>query len=384
MSVAVGALAAPSLGAVGFGTLGPALQAEFHFSRTDLGLLTALVFAGASFTSKIAGVLTDSEGPSTVLGGSLLIVALGFSIVAIAPSAPVIMAAAFVAGVGFGGVGAPTNVLIAKGATRRLGLLMSLKQTGVPLGGALSGLILPPLAIALSWRWAFAFVVIVVLSAAVLARQLRNAVVHSGSTNFAQGMSPPIRERVAISMYCFVMVGMQWVFLTYFVLYLVRSRDFSLAHAGLLLTVATASSVAGRLLWGWLSDRSRSRRKVLVIAAAIAATSLALLAVDVPVAALWFLAALTGLALVGWQGVFHAFVADRAGPGATGRLSGEVMTFGFVGSVVLPPLAGFISEQMDSWSLLWALASGAVLAAALLLHAGVVREPLLQDTDSVH
>jgi hypothetical protein len=98
---------------------------------------------------------------------------------------------------------------------------------------------------------------------------------------------------------------------------------------------------------------------------------LVLLAAGVGGPAVWPICVVTGAALVGWNGVFHALVADRAGPGSLGRLSGETMTWVFGGAVVVPPLLGLVSERADSWTPLWALAAGLTLLAALVLLAGL-------------
>jgi MFS family permease len=276
-----------------------------------------------------------------------------------------------VAGLGYGATNPPTNVVVAGTMNRRLGFFMSLKQTGVPLGGFLAGLVLPPIAVALSWRWAFGFAVLVVLVTAASTVLLRGASVLRVSTHGEDYSGPSRRERIVIAVYGFVMAGIQWVFLTYFVLYLTDEQGFSLQLAGIALSLATAFSVAGRLFWGWLSDHRGRYVGVLVSASAIAAVTLALLAAGVGGAAVWPLAAVTGAALVGWNGVFHALLTHRAGPGTIGRLSGEVMSLVFAGSVVLPPLIGLVSERADSWTLLWALAAGFVAAASLVLRATV-------------
>lgn len=375
VGVSLASLAAGTFCTVGIGALAPELQADLGFSRAELGLLTALVFAGASAASRKAGTLTDSAGPVAVLAGSLVLFAAAFAVVATASAEAVVMAAAFVAGLGYGSVNPPTNVVIAGAMTRRLGFFMSLKQTGVPVGGFLAGLILPAIAVALSWRWAFGFAVLLVLVVAASTVLLRGAAVIQVSGSGDEDAGPGRRERAAIAVYGFVMAGIQWVFLTYFVLYLTDRQGFSLPHAGVALSLATAFSVAGRLFWGWLSDRRGHRVAVLVVASAIAAAALALLATGVGGAAVWPLAAVTGAALVGWNGVFHALLTDRAGPGTLGRLSGEVMALVFAGSVVLPPLIGLASERTDSWSLLWALAAGFVLAAGAVLWAAVREAP---------
>jgi MFS family permease len=371
VGVSLAALAAGTFCTVGIGVLAPELQADLGFSRAEIGLLTALVFAGASIASRRAGVLTDSLGPTIVLAGSLVLFAVAFGVAATVPIAGVVLGAAFVAGLGYGGTNPPTNVVIAGSMTSRLGFFMSLKQTGVPLGGFLAGLVLPPIAVALSWHWAFGFGVLVVLAVAASTALLRGANVLRVQARDVDAEGPSRRERLVIAAYGFVMAGIQWVFLTYFVLYLTDDQGFSLQLAGAALSIATVFSVAGRLFWGWLSDRRESRVVVLLTTSGIAVAALALLAAGVGGAAIWPLAAVIGAALVGWNGVFHALLTDRAGSGAIGRLSGEVMALVFAGSVVLPPLIGLASERTDSWTLLWSVAAAFVAAAAIVLRAAV-------------
>ena len=224
VGVSLASLAAGTFCTVGIGALAPELQADLGFSRAELGLLTALVFAGASAASRRAGTLTDSAGPVLVLAGSLLLFAAAFSVVATASMEAVVMAPAFVGGLGYGGTNLPTNVVIAGAMTRRLGFCMSLKQTGVPVGGFLAGLVLPAVAVALSWRWAFGFAVLVVLLVAASTLLLRGANVLRVPAGSDGEAGPARRERLVIAFYGFVMAGIQWVFLTYFVLYLTDER----------------------------------------------------------------------------------------------------------------------------------------------------------------
>jgi MFS family permease len=369
VSVSLAALAAGTFATVGIGALAPELQAEFDFSRGEIGLLTALVSVGAALASRRAGLLTDSVGPVKVLALSLVLFAAAVLVAAIAPVAALFMAALLVCGLGYGGINPPTNVVIAGRMQGRLGFFMSVKQTGVPVGGFLSGLVLPPLAIWVSWRFAFGTAAFVALGVAGSTALLRGAAVLPRRGG-ARGDGPTRRERISMGLYGFVMAGSQWVFLTYVVLYLTDTRDFSLQRAGLVLSLAMAVSVAGRIFWGWLSDRPGWRVAALVGASVIAAAMLALLAGGIRGAGIWPVAALTGAALVGWNGAFHALVAQRAGPGGIGRLSGEVMAVVFAGQVCLPPLLGFLSEALDSWMLLWASAAAVVALAAAVLWAG--------------
>ena len=103
----------------------------------------------------------------------------------------------------------------------------------------------------------------------------------------------------------------------------------------------------------------------------LALASLALLASDPGSAAIWPLIAVTGFAIVGWNGAYHALVAERAGPGGVGRASGDALFFVFAGSVAVPPLLGLLADATGSWQPLWAAAAAGVAVAGVTLWAGL-------------
>ncbi|MEZ5100041.1 MAG: MFS transporter [Thermoleophilia bacterium] len=372
VAISLWALASGTVVSVGVGALAPELRADLGFSRTEIGVLTALVSVGAAIASRRAGRLTDALGPVRVLFASLLLMAAATLVGAVAPAGPVLMGAMLVIGLAYGGVNPPTNVVVAGQMSRRLGFYMSVKQTGVPVGGFLAGIVLPPIAVAVSWRLAFGLTSIVAVSVALAsALWLRGARTLRGEAR-ADGAGGITRlELTSITAFGFLMAGLQWVFLAYLVLYLTERQDWSLETAGLALSVGTACSAGGRVFWGWLSDRPGRRIPVLVATAVVSTGTLAAIALGASGPAIWPLAGATGAALVGWNGVFHALLADRAGPGALGKVSGDVMAVVFVGGTSLPPLFGLISEQVDSWTLLWALAAGSAAVAAAVLHVGL-------------
>src|SRR5437763_1756723 len=88
------------------------------------------------------------DGPTRIGAGRALMlaqlgVAAGMAIAALAPGRWVFLAGAFVAGLGYGAVNPATNVLsTALVPRRRRALFLSVKQTGVTLGGLAAGLAL--------------------------------------------------------------------------------------------------------------------------------------------------------------------------------------------------------------------------------------------------
>ena len=371
VGVSVVALAAGTFSIVAIGALAPVLKADLGLSRPELGFLTSLVFIGSTISSRRGGKLTDSFGAARVLGLALVAFAVAMAGAAVAPTAVVFMFAVLAAGFAYGGINPPTNVVVAGTLVRRLGFFLSLKQSGVPLGGLLAGVVLPPVAVAFGWRWAFGLAVAVCFAAAATTPLLRNAAVLRPPAGRAAFPGPPRRHLVPVDIFGFVMSGTQWTFLTYLTLYLTGERGFSLQRAGLALALAQGLGAVGRLLWGHLSDAPGRRVPILLTMASLALASLALLASDPGSAAIWPLIAVSGFAIVGWNGAFYAFVAERAGPGQVGRASGEALSFVFGGAVAVPPLLGLLADATGSWQSLWAASATGVALAAGALWAGL-------------
>ena len=365
--MSVAAIAAGTFVSVSLGVLAPELRDAFGFSRAEVGLLTSLYALGGALSSPLGGRLTDRLGPARVLAGALLLMALATVLGASAPVGAVLMLAAFIAGGGYGGVNPPTNVIVAGRLGDRLGFFLSLKQTGVPLGGFVAGLLLPALAGAAGWRWAFAAGAVGTVLAAGTAHLVRGASVLGGGPAAAEVEARPPASRIVLATtvaYGFLLAGCQWVMMAYLVLSLHDGRGWSLAEAGGTLSVVTAFSIGGRLAWGWLSDRGASREPTLVGLALASAAGLAVLALEPPRAAVYVVAAVLGASLAAWNGVYHALVVERSGTRTAGRDSGRMLAFLFGGTVVVPPLLGLLSQVTHSWPVLWAVDAALVTAAA--------------------
>ena len=369
MSVSVAVLAASTFAISSVGALAPKLEDAFSFSKADIGLVTSLVFLGAALGSWPAGRLTDRIDPARVLCASMLLFTAAVALFAVAPDRAVLLLAAALAGVAYGGVNPPTNVVVAGQLSRRLGFFLSLKQSGVPLGGLLAGLVLPSVAIAYGWRVAVAVACVACAAVTAVTPLLRNArTIDPGPGR--RGRETTRREVTALSAFGFVMAGSQWVFLTYLVLFLTDHFHFGLALAGLALALAQGLGACARLAWGWLSDLSRNRLNVLLAMAALQVVALELLAVVPDGALAWPLIALAGLTVVGWNGAFYGLVAETAGPGNVGQVSGQALVWIFAGSVALPPALGAIADALGSWPPLWAISGGVVAIGAGVLALG--------------
>lgn len=376
LSLSTGAMAASTFGTLSFPAIAPLVRDRFALSTVEVGMFTALVFFGAMVASVPAGRLTDRVGAPVMLAAAQAGVAGGVAIAALAPSRLVFLSGIGVAGLAYGGVNPPTNVLVTDAIPRRhRALFLSLKQTGVPIGGLLASAALPTLAVAVGWRASLLLPIGVLLLASALSltlvrREARFLQEPESSSDHSTTLgAAPAPALAPMGLYGFIMAGVQLSFVGYLTLYLVDERSFTPTGAGFALALALAAGVIGRIVWGAVSDRyCESHATTLALAGIGSACGLALLLVGTA-PALWAAIAVVGFCGIGWNGVYLALVADRATLGTLGRATGSALLFLYAGVVLLPPTFGVLFEAVDSWPSTWlatvALTGGAALAIAL-------------------
>ena len=173
-------------------------------------------------------------------------------------------------------------------------IVFSIKQAGVPLGGIIGGLAIPPLIDALGWRYAAAVVAGISIAAIMATWPFRDT--HRSAAG-ASGR----RQRLVSFRITDILVPLRslsrgerlwrasWVgcllatpqagWVTFMVTYLVVGLGMSLATAGLVFAVMQTSSMFGRVTLGWIADRVASGPATLMIASigsAISTIALAL------------------------------------------------------------------------------------------------------------
>jgi MFS family permease len=376
LGVSATATAASTFSTLGLGALAPTLRASLHLTTAEVGLIAGLVSLGALTASVPAGHVTDRIGAGPSLTLALLGVTAGVIIAMLAPGRWVFLGGAFVAGLGYGAVNPATNVLsTALVPRRRRALFLSVKQTGVTVGGLAAGLALPRLAQWLGWRSALTLAIAVLVAGVVMGlwAARREAAGWFDSTRDAPaGRSAPTSvslPRIApTALFGFVMSGVQFSLAGYLTVYLVDAHGFSKTTAGTALSVAFASACVGRIAWGWLSDRwFASHATTLSLIAAASAAAIAAMATGVGGLSLWLIVVMIGLSSIAWNGVYMALITEPATRDGLGRATGRGLTAIYAGSALVPPLLGAVKDATDSWPVAWSVAIAAVLLAGAIL-----------------
>jgi MFS family permease len=152
--------------------LAPLITASAGLAPESIGNLAALVALGTVLFLLLGGPLLARWGPVRTLqaGAAMSAVAM---LVAAAGSAPALVLASLLLGIGYGpSPPAGSRILAATAPKGHRTLIFSVKQAGAPLGGALAGLATAPLAAHYGWPVAVLATVAVAMLAALAIQPL--------------------------------------------------------------------------------------------------------------------------------------------------------------------------------------------------------------------
>lgn len=358
--------------------LAPAAAADTGMPATLVGVFIALVYAAAMLSTLASGNLVARYGAIRVSQVCLLLCGAGLALAA-GGSAASMAASALLIGCGYGPVTPASSHILARSTpAHRMGLTFSLKQTGVPLGGALAGLVVPSFVLLWQWQGAALGVGTACVLMAAIAQWVRRD--FDADRNPRHRVSPaavlrPLalvfahRDVRDLALCTFFLSAMQLCLTTYLVTYLTDEYAAPLVTAGLVLSLAQAAGVGGRLLWGYVADRWLAPNLVLGLLAfgmAAAAMITALFDPDWPLLAVALVSMFFGATAIGWNGVYLARVAQLAPPGQAGPLTGGTLFFTYFGVVLGPPAFAVLVSVTGSF------AAGYASIGAVLLVVGAV------------
>ena len=357
--------------------LAPVAQQDVGVSAAAVGLVTALIYVSSVPSALFSGKVIARLGAIRVSQLCVLFASTGMAVMAI-PNPWIIALGALIVGVGYGAVTPASSTVLADKVPGGLrSLMFSIKQTGVPIGGAIAGALVPFLILSSGWQHAAVAValigVVVIIAAQPIQRSVDSQQSHRGTARGASLMEPlrlvfshrRLRE-LAISSFAFS--GMQMCLGSYLVVVLTERALLSVAVAGGALSVAMVAGIIGRLFWGVLADFGFSARSVLGLLGlmmAVCAGLIAFVESSWSMSLIYVLAFLFGASAIGWNGVYLAEVARIAPPGQAGTATGASLAMTYSGVVFLPSLFWLVHALTQSY------APGFMLVAVLTFWRGV-------------
>jgi MFS family permease len=379
LATTLGVQALVSMSVLTIPVVAPAASADIAIPVAYVGMFVALVYGAGMLSSLGCGELIRKLGAIRVSQLCLVLCTLGL-FAAAAGTPPFLILSALLMGAGYGPVTPASSHLLARTTPpRMMSLVFSLKQTGVPVGGALAGAVVPLLVGAADWRRAVVCVGIACAAMAVITQVIRGRFDADREPARALGMGSVIRPlRVVtgsadvrrLALCSFVFSSLQLCLVTYLVAYLTGSFGYSLVQAGLMLSLAQTAGIVARVGWGALADRTGRPQRVLAgIALGMAAGALATASYDSGWAPslLGLICVVFGATAIGWNGVYLAEVARLAPAGKAAEATGGALFFTYFGVLVTPPAFGIAVEQGLGYPLAFGLLALPALAAGVWL-----------------
>ena len=377
LSLALLAQVAVSLVVQGVPTLAPFLQADLSLTRAEVGMFNSAIMGGSLLAMFAAGWVVDIKGERAALVWGNLLVGLFCLAVLFTDSFPGALVALFFAGIGAAfQTPAGSKTVMTWFPIAQRGTAMGVRQTGIPLGGALAAAVRPFIALTAGWRIAVASGGLACFASAALCQfayqttELAAAPgVHHRLPRFVDFLT---RDVVLLGVSGALATLGQFTLITYLAIYLKETQNIAVTTSASLLVLAQIAGAAGRVLWGVASDRlfARRRRPALMLPIALSALGALALGCLPHGTPMWLLAILVtaqAFCALGWHGNWIALVAEIAGPERQGRTVGVAMSIMYPGIIVLPPLFGLFVDHTQSWPGAWIGLTVVLIIATLLL-----------------
>lgn len=357
----------------------PLIAGELGLSPVDIGLIASAYSAALGGLSIPAGRLADSLGVRISLFLAAMLIAAGAWTIAASASFGPVLAGVVLCGTGYSLVNPAAGRAVLQWYPPELrGTLMGIKQTGVPMGGAI-GTASAVLAPAVGWQpvigglgvvTALLGFMFVILPRDTTPASVRRKTLREEFDAIGQLFRNPVLGRNNLA--SGLTNGGQFILWSYLTEFLRLGAGFGLPLANACLSILHLSSIAGRIFWGWLTDRvlRRDSRVALLMLTAIAVAGMLGMALVTPQNALLIvplLAIVLGLTICSATGVQLALTLQTARPDQAGSAIGYTMLVTNLGGVVAPPAFGLVLELGGGFALAWALTGLGVLLALLLL-----------------
>ncbi len=357
----------------------PVAAIDLSMDPQSVGFLVSVVYLVGMVTGLATGTLISHLGPTRVFQLLLLFVVVAVLLLLLQWTW-IAVVVAVVLGFAAGPMN-PTgsHVLATVTQPSNRAFVFSIKQCGTPAGGALAGMLLPPLMLSLGWQWAMllipalALVLIALAPFGGLGGRAQLAPVQT--SNWRESLQPvrevlragPIRSLTVAG---FALALAQMALGTYLVVFLWEEVGFSESVAGLAFAAMHVSGIVSRVILGFLTDRLASAKWVLVVICLVLAVALLLTAgfsSAWPVGLVFVVTAAAGASGNGWVGLFFSELARLSPPDRIAEVAGGSQFFAYLGLVLGPMAFGLLLKLTGSYALCFTTFAVIALASAAQL-----------------
>ena len=385
-----------------------ALEFQFGWSRTQLGLALSFTRVEGSITGPIAGYLVDRMGTRFMVFTGLMVLTIGFFLFSQVQNLWMLYLAYFIMSVGQGQAGWLTVMtMMNHWFLRHRGLAMGLAMMGMGIGTLVLipviAWLINPDADRLGWRHtAEIFAVVALVSSFILPKIIRNkpedigeqpdgdspgqnAPTESGTSQGKPELELTIGQALRTQAFWCISFGHGFGSMAVLAIMshlglLLRDMGHDVQTAGWVITVQTGVSIVFQFFGGWIGDRM-PKNIALFIFTGLQGVGVIFLVLGPHIFYFYAFAVLFGIGFGGRTPLTTAIRGDYFGRASFGKILGISTVPMNLLLLISGPLVGFMRDEIGDYNNAFFLMAGLnLLGAALFL---IARRPKLQNLAKV-
>ncbi|MDA1742857.1 MFS transporter [Bacillus paranthracis] len=333
---------------------------EYALTNTESGLLVSVVNVGPLFCMLFVGRLLDQYNEKILISISSFLLGSSLLLTNIVNGFNGLLFVLLLIGM-FYSVSQPggSKVILKWFRKENRGLAMGIRQAGIPIGGALAGVLIPFLTVQYNMTYAINSIACICIMGGVLffvfyKEPYVQEEARKGHNNISFWMELKVvickKELYPIYITGICMISLQMVLVGHFMKFLAGEQSITSIVAGTVFSVMFFSGMIGRIALAAISDvLYKGNRRIPLFIAVCASIGMILLLVmnihTIMSGVLYSVSALLGFFSIGWFSLFIAEVAELASEESVGITVSVALTLNQIAIIVAPVLFGYIVDE---------------------------------------
>ncbi|MGE7674521.1 MFS transporter [Lysinibacillus sp. NPDC094403] len=363
----------------GMGPIATFYQIEWNLSSLQTGFIVSAVNLGPIFSMILFGYLMDKKGEKQIIGWGSILLGLSALLLMLVNNYAVLLFLLLVVGVWYGSAQTGGSTAIVKWfPDKHRGLAIGIRQTGIPIGGALASVILTYMYHHYSLTSVHLVQGLVAIAGGLLFLLIyqepkKRVAVAATSVTFKEKLSAIKNNKDLYPIYIvgIVMMTLQMILVAHFMSYLHQEGGYSLTEAGKYLSLVLIGGMVGRVAIAWISDQffvqKREHLLIIVMASAVILTIILPLLLHAKMLMLLF-CFLLGFVTLGWYSLFIACVTEQSNPHYVGLTVSAALTLNQLFIVIAPSLYGLMVTTFSSYQVALNIVAIVVALGAMNLY----------------
>ncbi|EJS70208.1 hypothetical protein ICU_01864 [Bacillus cereus BAG2X1-1] len=333
---------------------------EYALTNMESGLLVSVVNVGPLFCMLFVGRLLDQYNEKILISISSFLLGSSLLLTNIVSGFNGLLFVLLLIGT-FYSVSQPggSKVILKWFPKENRGLAMGIRQAGIPIGGALAGVLIPFLTIKYSMTYAINIIACICIIGGLLffifykEPYVQEKVRHERiELTFWMQLKAVMCKKELYPIYItgICMISLQMVLVAHFIKFLVMEQSITPILAGKVFSVMFFFGIIGRIVLAVISDLfyKGNRRIPLFIAVCTSIGFILMLVIDIhtiPSGVLYVVSAVLGFFSIGWFSLFMVEVAESVNEESVGMTVSFALTLNQIAIIVAPVLFGYIVDE---------------------------------------